>query len=174
MNINIEDDHICISCEDIKYLKKAKSTSNNTNNSNRVIGNDDDYMEILIRKDGFTISRGYKLRSSYKDDKIYDELVSEIKDKIKKKNIYIGRLPNGKFNKWAYPKELREKFPEGTSRKEIIQAYEDYLLSNDELMNSLCELKDKTLGCWCKDKGGKTGKSCHGDILVKWVKKLCN
>jgi len=88
-------------------------------------------------------------------------------------DIYIGRLPNGRYNKWAYPKELREKFPEGTSRKVIVDAYEEYLLSNKELMNSLCELKDKTLGCWCKNLGGG-GKSCHGDILVKWVKKTCN
>jgi hypothetical protein len=44
---------------------------------------------------------------------------------------------------------------------------------NEELMNSLFELKDKTLGCWCKNLGGG-GKACHGDILVKWVKKKCN
>ncbi len=25
---------------------------------------------------------------------------------------------------------------------------------NPDLMNSLWELKDKVLGCWCKDKGG--------------------
>ncbi len=88
-------------------------------------------------------------------------------------DIYIGRLPSGKYNKWAYPKKLRESFPEGTPRKVIVSAYEEYLLSNEELMNSLHELKDKILGCWCKDLGGG-GKSCHGDILVKWVKKKCN
>ena len=62
---------------------------------------------------------------------------------------------------------------EGTPRKVIVAAYEEYLLSNEELMNSLYELKDKVLGCWCKNEGGG-GKSCHGDILVKWVKKKCN
>ena len=81
-------------------------------------------------------------------------------------DIYIGRLPDGEYNKWAYPKELRETFPEGTPRQEIIDAYEDYLLSNKELMNDLHELKYKTLGCWCKP------KSCHGDILKKYVDKL--
>ena len=25
-------------------------------------------------------------------------------------DIYIGRLPDNKYNKWAYPKELRETF----------------------------------------------------------------
>jgi len=80
-------------------------------------------------------------------------------------DIYIGRLHN-KYNKWAYPKELRETFPEGTPRQEIIDAYEDYLTSNKELMNDLHELKYKILGCWCKP------KSCHGDILKKYVDKL--
>lgn len=86
-------------------------------------------------------------------------------------DIYIGRLPNGEYNKWAYPKELRETFPKGTPRQIIIDAYEDYLLSKPELMADLHELKYKTLGCWCKNKGGG-GKSCHGDILKKYVDKL--
>jgi len=82
-------------------------------------------------------------------------------------DIYIGRLPNNEYNKWSYPKELRDSFPEGTPRKEIIDAYEEYLLSNKELMNDLHELKYKVLGCWCRPK-----KSCHGDILKKYVDKL--
>ncbi len=92
-------------------------------------------------------------------------------------DIYIGRLPYGKYNKWAYPKELRETFPEGTPRDIIVAAYEGYLLSKPELMADLHELKYKTLGCWCKNKirPGETearGKLCHGDILKKYVDKL--
>jgi len=70
-------------------------------------------------------------------------------------DIYIGRLPNGVVNKWSFPKELRDKFPKDTPRKILINAYEEYLLSNDDLLNSLYELKNKTLGCWCKDVDGK-------------------
>jgi hypothetical protein len=91
--------------------------------------------------------------------------------KKEKFDIYIGRLPGGEFNKWAYPKELRDTFKDGTPRKLIIDAYEGYLLSNKELMNDLHELRGKVLGCWCKNKDGK-GKSCHGDILKKYVDKL--
>jgi len=86
-------------------------------------------------------------------------------------DIYIGRLPYGKYNKWAYPKELRATFPEDADRSEIVQAFEQHLLSKPELMKDLHELKYKTLGCWCKNKGGG-GKSCHGDILKKYVDKL--
>lgn len=87
--------------------------------------------------------------------------------KKEKYDIYIGRLPGGKFNKWAYPKELRNKFPKNTPRKILINAYEEYLLSNPELMNDLHELKGKTLGCWCRPKN-----ACHGDILKKYADKL--
>jgi len=91
-------------------------------------------------------------------------------------DIYIGRLAGNEYNKWSYPKELREQFPEGTPRQEIIDAYEDYLTNNKDLMKDLYELKYKTLGCWCKNKkvGDKpaAGKSCHGDILKKYVDKL--
>lgn len=82
-------------------------------------------------------------------------------------DIYIGRLPNNEYNKWAYPKELRVSFPEGTPRQIIIDAYEDYLLSRQDLMKDLHELKYKTLGCWCRPK-----KTCHGDILKKYVDRL--
>lgn len=82
-------------------------------------------------------------------------------------DIYIGRLPAGKFNKWAYPKVLRDSFPKGTPRKVIIDAYESYLLSNKELMNDLHELCGKVLGCWCRP-----DRTCHGDILKKYVDKL--
>jgi hypothetical protein len=108
-----------------------------------------------------------------KPEKKHNHTVKVVHFKKEPYDIYIGRLPNGKYNKWAYPKELRESFPEGTPRKVIVAAYEEYLLSNEELMNSLYELRDKTLGCWCKNLGGG-GKSCHGDILVKWVKRNCN
>ena len=90
-------------------------------------------------------------------------------------DVYIGRMEGGQYNKWAYPKELRDTFPEGTPRQEIIDAYEDYLLSQPELLKDLHELKYKTIGCWCKNKtknGKTTGKSCHGDILKKYVDKL--
>ena len=76
-------------------------------------------------------------------------------------DVYIGR-----GSKWGNPyshKEgtLAEEVVE--SRTEAIKKYEEYLLSNEDLMSSLSELKGKVLGCWCKP------KSCHGDILLKYA-----
>jgi hypothetical protein len=92
-------------------------------------------------------------------------------------DVYIGRLPYNKYNKWAYPKELRNSFPFNANREDIVKAYEPYLLSKPELMADLHELKYKTLGGWCKNKIKKgekiaKGKSCHGDIIKKYVDKL--
>ena len=76
-------------------------------------------------------------------------------------DVYIGR-----GSKWGNPYSHKE----GTlaehvveSRTEAIKKYEEYLLSNEDLMSSLSELKGKVLGCWCKP------KSCHGDILLKYA-----
>ncbi len=72
-------------------------------------------------------------------------------------DIYIGRP-----SKWGNPFSIGK---DGT-REEVMQKYENYLLNNLNLMNSLYELKDKVLGCWCKP------KICHGDILIKYIERL--
>lgn len=76
-------------------------------------------------------------------------------------DVYVGR-----GSKWGNPYSHKE----GTlaehvvgSRREAIEKFEEYLLSNEDLMSSLHELKGKTLGCWCKP------KSCHGEILLKYA-----
>ena len=82
-------------------------------------------------------------------------------------DVYIGRgIRGGEKSKWGNPYSHKD----GTlaefkvaSRKESIEKFEEYLLSNEELMSSLPELKGKVLGCWCKP------KSCHGDILLKYA-----
>lgn len=76
-------------------------------------------------------------------------------------DVYVGR-----GSKWGNPYSHKE----GTiaehvvgSRREAIEKFEEYLLSNEDLMSSLKELKGKVLGCWCKP------KSCHGDILLRYA-----
>ncbi len=87
-------------------------------------------------------------------------------------DVYIGRgIIGGEKSKWGNPFSHKD----GTlaefkvaSRKKAIEKFEEYLLKNKDLMNSLHELKGKTLGCWCKP------KSCHGDILAKWADGIQN
>jgi len=70
-------------------------------------------------------------------------------------DVYIGRPSS----KWKNPYLIGKD----GSRKEVIEKYRKYLLSNKKLLNDLHELEGKILGCWCKP------KPCHGDVLVKFV-----
>jgi len=92
-------------------------------------------------------------------------------------DVYIGRgIRGGEKSKWGNPYSHKD----GTlaefkvdSRKEAIEKFEEYLLSNEELMGKLEELEGKTLGCWCINSnnwnpGDKL--KCHGQILQKYFK----
>lgn len=67
---------------------------------------------------------------------------------------YIGR-----GSKWGNPFRIGK---DGT-RNEVIKKYREYLLSRQDLLDSLDELKDKKLGCYCKP------LACHGDVLVELI-----
>ena len=69
-------------------------------------------------------------------------------------DVYIGRP-----GPWGNPFEIGKH---GT-RAEVIAKYRAYLINNPNLLARLHELKDKTLGCWCKP------KACHGDVLVEML-----
>lgn len=70
-------------------------------------------------------------------------------------DVYIGRPSD-----WGNPYIIGQD----GSRDEVIDKYKEYLLNNPVLMSRLPELKNKTLGCWCKP------KRCHGDVIVEILK----
>jgi hypothetical protein len=81
-------------------------------------------------------------------------------------DLYIGR-ENKTYNlqksKWANPYSLKEY-----SLDECLKLYEKFIRTSG-LYNDLYELKDKTLGCWCKP------KKCHGDVLISlYNEKILN
>ena len=69
-------------------------------------------------------------------------------------DIYIGRP-----SKWGNPFNIGK---DGT-REDVIQKYRFWILKQQHLIDSLGELKDKTLGCWCKP------HDCHGDVLKELI-----
>jgi hypothetical protein len=81
-------------------------------------------------------------------------------------DVYIGR-PAKWGNPYSHKDGTLAKFKVAT-REDAVKKYEEYLLSNHELLNSLHELKGKVLGCWCKP------LSCHGDILIKHANNISN
>ena len=89
-------------------------------------------------------------------------------------DIFIARP-----SKWSCPfTHIKDRFTAAkyvvSSRIEAINSYREWLENGEGkyLLNDLPELKDKVLGCWCKNADG-TGKSCHGDVLVELVNKYC-
>jgi hypothetical protein len=78
-----------------------------------------------------------------------------------KYDVYIGR-PSKWGNPFSHKDGTLAEF-KVNSRKEAIEKYKEYILNNPYLLSDLIELKDKTLGCWCKP------LSCHGDILIELI-----
>jgi hypothetical protein len=52
------------------------------------------------------------------------------------------------------------------TEEKAIQLYREKLLASPLLLSQLHELKDKTLGCWCKP------DKCHGDVLIELIDKM--
>lgn len=97
-------------------------------------------------------------------------------------HIYIGRnmsfyVPGANKSKWHNPFKVGKpgkiyKNTSGMNERytldESLALYKIYVLNNEELMNSIEELKGKTLGCWCKP------NRCHGDVLIEILDDLDN
>lgn len=74
-------------------------------------------------------------------------------------DVYIGR-----GSKWGNPfshKEGTQALYVVKTRAEAIARYEEWILTQPELLAALPELRGKVLGCFCKP------LSCHGDILAR-------
>jgi hypothetical protein len=94
----------------------------------------------------------------------YDDLVTWLA--ASPNHAYIGRnmthyVPGAVGSKWANPFKVDKFGREGCLRK-----YEEHVRASPDLMASLGELENKTLGCWCHPEG------CHGDVLVKLVNEI--
>lgn len=74
--------------------------------------------------------------------------------KKEKYDVYIGR-PSKWGNQYIIGRD-------GT-REECVRKYRDFITGPDgkDLVASLGEINNKTLGCWCAP------LACHGDVLVE-------
>ena len=68
ININVDGNRISISVGDITSVKTPIKRNSNA------IYNEDNYVEMSLHKSlGFSINYGYRLRSNYKDEKLFGE-----------------------------------------------------------------------------------------------------
>lgn len=78
-----------------------------------------------------------------------------------KYDVYIGR--GSKWgNLWSHLNNTLAKY-KVTTRQEAIECYKQWIITQPDLLNSLHELDDKVLGCYCWP------LKCHGDVLVELV-----
>jgi hypothetical protein len=81
VNINVNETQFNISASDIKNIKLPRIKNSYS---------EDDFLEISVNKEGFTISKGYNSRSNYKDESIFNdlnEIVSKRLIEINKENF---------------------------------------------------------------------------------------
>lgn len=82
LNININDNSITISANDVKSIK---NTNNNTNGPLK-LQNDSNYLEISINKERFVMAKGYYNRTCYKDTSMYDYFEPILSKKLQEIN----------------------------------------------------------------------------------------
>ena len=82
LNININDNSITISANDVKSIK---NTNNNTNGPLKLqdVGNN---LEISINKERFVMAKGYYNRTCYKDTSMYDYFEPILSKKLQEIN----------------------------------------------------------------------------------------
>jgi len=81
IHINIDSCRVSISTNDITSVKNTTKRNKNTPYD------DDKYVEMSLHKDlGFSINYGYKLRSNYKDEKLFDKLQPILTQRLKEIN----------------------------------------------------------------------------------------
>jgi hypothetical protein len=83
LSITISENHFTISTSDIKNIKKSRS---NSNVINKYSGSDENYLEIFVDEKGFYLNYGYRKRSRYTDEEIFNELLPLVKQRNKEIN----------------------------------------------------------------------------------------
>jgi hypothetical protein len=82
LSITISEKHFTISTNDIKNIKKSHSSNSN----NKYPVSDENYLEIFVDDKGFYLNYGYRKRSRYADDEIFNELLPLVKKRNKEIN----------------------------------------------------------------------------------------
>jgi hypothetical protein len=78
-------------------------------------------------------------------------------------DVYIGRAGKGQNGYFGNPFSLKK----GEDRGATIERYKEYFYNrietDSEFKSRILELKNKTLGCFCKP------NACHGDVIKEYL-----
>lgn len=78
VHIDFSENEFIISTQDITNIKKKRSKN--------ALYNDDNFLEICVTKEGFTINHAFQKRTHYGDKKMYKELIDIVKERVKEIN----------------------------------------------------------------------------------------
>lgn len=83
-----------------------------------------------------------------------------------KHDVYIGRAGKGQDGYFGNP----FKVGQDGSREYVLEMYREYFkmrMEEDSVFRQrILELKDKTLGCFCKP------QTCHGDVIAEYLNSI--
>lgn len=88
-------------------------------------------------------------------------------------DVYIGRPGKGQDGYFGNPHPVGMCYicHKSHNRDEAVDIYEkefnERIKTDPEFKKRILELKDKTLGCFCKSKIYKL--RCHGDVIVSYL-----
>lgn len=145
--------------EQLESQKHTNMTSASCGTSLNESGNNSDITVVNVHKKDLN-KLGYK------------DLVEWIKQP---NHLYIGRdmtrfVPGAVHSKWHNPNKSKT-----VGREQSCKMFREYILADKTiqsngktLLQSLGELKGKTLGCWCHP------EMCHGHVLRELVKEFCS
>lgn len=83
-------------------------------------------------------------------------------------DVYIGRSNSKQKSIWGNPFSHLENSTAAfkvKTKKEAVDKYKQWILTQPMLLEQLETLRNKRLGCWCVDKNGKG--ICHGRVLIE-------
>jgi hypothetical protein len=78
-------------------------------------------------------------------------------------DVYIGRAGHGSDGYFGNPFRLEAGEPRGATIERYRKWFHERLETNHEFKRRIRELKDKTLGCFCKP------APCHGDVIGEYL-----
>jgi hypothetical protein len=86
IHINIDNNRVSISTSDITTIKNPKQSKSQLSLSSSKYS-EEDYVEMSLMKDvGFSINYGYRLRSNYKDQNLFNEIQPILIQKLQEIN----------------------------------------------------------------------------------------
>ena len=81
VRLEVNPNFISLSTEDITSIKKAHKRGH--------LHSEDDYLRLDITKQGFQINRGYRQRTNFIDENIYNDVIDGVKESQKKYNSEV-------------------------------------------------------------------------------------